>query len=158
MKKFIFIIATVIPLLLLSVFLYFFIAGGKPLIENFQDISADYEIVAQFLTSSYEELKSYDPSPESEIIVVDIKGDSLEYNDYCPELTDEQKNAVLTVKKKFCYFAVYEDAVFFSTDETGYYGLVYSSHPITALYKYRYPQRGRHYNRLNGNWYEWGCW
>ena len=154
MKKAVLII---IPVLILSVFLYFFIAGGKPRIENFQELSADYEIVAKFLTDSYSELKPYDAGPESEIIIVDIYGDSLKCNDYYPELTAEQKNAVLTVKEKFYFFAVYEDAVYFSTDEAANYGLVYSSHPLISLYKQEYPQSGRHYNRINGNWYEWGC-
>ena len=62
---------------------------------------------------------------------------------------------VLTARKKFGFLRVYEDAVFFCRDETGYYGLVYSKHPLKALHKY---QDGKEYHRINSLWYEWGVW
>ncbi len=158
MKKVILIIVSVILLLVLSVVAYFYIWGGKPYIENFEQVSADYEIVAQITLDSYNELRSFDSYPENELIIVDINEDNLECDNYCLSLTDEQKKAVITVGKKFNYLAVYEDAAFFREDETGYYGLVYSKHPLAALYKAGLPQDGREYHRINSRWYEWGVW
>lgn len=151
-------IVSVVLLLILSVVSYFYIWGGKPHIENFAEISDDYEIVAQLALDSYNELKPYDSYPENELIIVDINENNLECDNYCLSLTDEQKKAVVTIGKKFNYLAVYEDAVFFRVDETGYYGLVYSKHPLIALYKEELPQAGRKYHRINSRWYEWGVW
>ena len=158
MKKAILIIVSVILLLVLSVVAYFYIWGGEPYIENFEQVSADYEIVAQLTLDSYNELGPYDSYPENELVIVYINEDNLECDNYCLPLTDEQKKAVITVGKKFNYLAVYEDAVFFRIDETGYYGLVYSKHPLAALYKEELPQQGREYHRINSRWYEWGVW
>lgn len=158
MKKKLLIIIAIVLVLILSAIAYFFIWGGKPQIEDFEQVSADYEIVAQRALESYNELRPYDAYPENELIIVDIHEENLECDNYCLSLTDEQKKAVLTVGKKFNYLAVYEDAVFFRVDETGYYGLVYSKHPLAALYKAELPQDGREYHRINSHWYEWGVW
>ncbi len=158
MKKTILIIVSVIFVLILSTVTYFYIWGGKSQIENFEQVSADYEIVAQLTLDTYNELRPYDSYPENELIIVDINEENLECNYYCLSLTDEQKKAVITVGEKFNYLAVYEDAVFFRVDETGYYGLVYSKHPLAALYKEELPQQGREYHRINSRWYEWGVW
>lgn len=158
MKKNILIIISIILVLILSIIAYFYICGGKPYIENFEHVSTDYEIVAQLALVSYNKLKPYDSYPENELIIVNIKKDTLECSNYCLALTDEQKKAVLTVGEKFNYLVVYEDAVFFHIDETGYYGLVYSENPLTALYKNELPQQGRDYHRINTHWYEWGVW
>ena len=158
MKKNILIIVSIILVLILSIVAYFYIWGGKPHIENFEHVSADYEIVAQLTLNSYNKLKPYDSYPENELIIVNIKEDTLECSNYCLALTDEQKKAILTVSEKFNYLAVYEDAVFFRIDETGYYGLVYSENPLTALYENELHQQGRDYHRINSHWYEWGVW
>ena len=158
MKKTILIIVSVGLVLTLSLIAYIYIWGGKPQIENFKEISDDYEIVAQFVLDSYSELKPYDPYPGNELIIIDIYGDDLEHNTSYLSLTETQKNAVLTVGEKFSYLSVYEDAVFFEVDETGYYGLVYSQNPLLALYEAGLPQQGREYHRINRCWYEWGVW
>ena len=158
MKKNILIIISIIGVLFLSTFAYFYIWGDKPNIETFEHISEDYEIIAQLTLGSYNKLKPYDSYPENELIVVNIKDDTLECNNYYLDLTDEQKKAVLTVGENFNYIAVYEEAVFFHVDETGYYGLVYTEHPVTKLYKSKLPQQGREYHRINSHWYEWGVW
>ncbi len=158
MKKFVLIYASVILLLILSVVAYFYIWGGKPYIENFEQVSADYEMVAQLALDSYSDLKPYDSSPENEWIIIYISHDNLKHNDADLPLTDEEKSAVLSAGKKFCYLRVYKDAVFFCEDETGYYGLVYAKHPLVALYKEGLPQAGREYHRINSRWYEWGVW
>lgn len=137
---------------------YFFVWGGKPYIENFEEVSNDYETVAQLVLKSYSKLIPYDSCPENELIIVDIDEENLKCDDYIFSLTDEQKKAVLNAGKKFSYLAVYENAVFFRVDETGYYGLVYSKHPLIALYKAELPQDGREYHRINSRWYEWGVW
>lgn len=151
-------VVSVIAVLILSAVIYFYIWGGEPYIENFEQLSADYEMVAQLTLDSYNELKAYDSYPENEMIIVDINEDNLECDDYRLSLTEEQKKAVITAGEKFSYLAVYQDAVFFHADETGYYGLVYSEHPLSALYKADLPQHGRDYHRINGRWYEWGVW
>ena len=156
MKKTMLIIISVVLALILSVVTYFYVQGGEPYIENFEQVSADYEIVAQRALESYNELRPYDAYPENELIIVDIHEENLECDNYCLSLTDEQKKAVLTVGKKFNYLAVYEDAVFFRVDETAYYGLVYSKHPLAALYKAELDDR--EYHRINSHWYEWGVW
>ncbi|MBR4973367.1 MAG: hypothetical protein IKY45_02750, partial [Clostridia bacterium] len=144
--------------LILSLVSYFYIWGGKPYITNFDKVTDDYELVAQFALNSYSELKPDDSYPENESIIIDIYYDNLKHNDSNLSLTDEEKRAVLMVRERFGYLRVYEDAVFFCRDETGYYGLVYSKHPLIALYKDELPQDGREYHRINSRWYEWGVW
>lgn len=156
MKKTILIIISVALIVLLSTFAYFYIWGGKPYIENFEQVSEDYEIVAILTLDSYNELILCSSYSENELIIVDIDNGNLKCGDYVFLLTDEQKKAVITVGEKFNYIAVYENAVFFREDETGYYGLVYSEHPLAALYKAALPQEGREYHRMNNRWYEWG--
>lgn len=162
MKKVLLIIVSVILSLILSLVLsvvaHFYIWGGKPYIKNFEQVSTDYEIVAQLALNSYSQLKPYDSNPENESIIIDIYYDNLQHNSSNLPLTDEYKSAVLTAGKKFGYLRVYKDAVFFCRDETGYYGLVYSKHPLAALYKDGLPQNRREYHRINSRWYEWGVW
>lgn len=153
MKKTLLIIVSVVLALIFSVVAYFYIWGGKPYIENFDEISDDYEIVAQLALNTYAEL-----SPEEEYIIIHIYDDNLVYNDSNLPLTEEQQNAVQIAGKKFGYLRVCKDAVFFWRDETGYYGLVYSKHPLIALYKDGLPQDRREYHRINSRWYEWGVW
>lgn len=153
MKKTLLIIISVVLVLTISVTSYFLIWGGKPQIENFDEISHDYEIVAQLALNTYAER-----STEEEYIIIDIYDRNLECNDSNLPLTEEQQNAVQIADKKFGYLRVYKNAVFFCRDETGYYGLVYSKHPLVALYKDGTPQAGREYHRINSRWYEWGVW
>ena len=153
MKKRILIIISVILLLVLSVVAYFYIWGGKPYIENFAEISNDYESVAQLALNTYSEL-----SPEEEYIIIDIYDCNFKYDNSNLPLTEAQQNAVRTAGEKFDYLRVCKDAVFFCEDETGYYGLVYSKHPLAALYKAELPQDDREYHRINSHWYEWGVW
>lgn len=147
------IIISVVLTLIISVAAYFYIWGGKPYIENFEQVSADYEIVAQLALNTYAEL-----SPEKEYIIINIYDCNFKYNDSNLLLTEEQQNAVQIAGEKFNYLRVCKDAVFFRIDETGYYGLVYSKHPLAALYNDELPQHGREYHRINNRWYEWGVW
>lgn len=163
MKKKLLIIVSVILALAISVTLmltvsvasYLIIWGGKPEIENFDKICDDYEIVAQLALNTYAEL-----SPEDEHITIHIYDGNLQIHDSDSNLplTEEQKNAVQIIDKKFSHLHVYKNAVFFWRDETGYYGLVYSNHPLIALYKNELLQAGREYHRINSMWYEWGVW
>lgn len=158
MKKAILIIGMIVLTLVLSLVAYLYIWGGKPCITNFDEISYDYELVAKLALNSYSELKPDGSYPENEFIIIDIYNDDLKHNDSNLSLTDEERSAVLMVEKRFGYLRVYADAVFFCRDETGYYGLVYSKHPLIALYKDELPQDGREYHRINSRWYEWGVW
>lgn len=151
MKKTILIIVSAILVLILSTVAYFYIWGGKPQIENFGEVSADYEIIAGLALNSYSDLM-----PEEEYIIIGIYNGSFKYNNSDLPLTEKQQNAVWTASEKFDYLRVCKDAVFFCEDETGYYGLVYSKHPLNALYKAELPQDGREYHRINSRWYEWG--
>lgn len=148
----------IILLLLLAIATYFFLWGGKPRIDDFEEVSNDYEVVAKLALSTYKEV-----SPEEEYITIFIHDgnfsiyvDVFENNDLTSILTQEQQDAVIVASKKFDHLRICEDAVFFCKDETGYYGLVYSKHPIIALYKNELPQKGRDYHRINSRWYEWG--
>ncbi len=161
MKKVILIIVSVILLLVLSVVAYFFVWGGKPQIENFDAISNDYECIANVALNYYNELSLKDDSVlistrEDHLLIWDLQTN----NKTKIELNDEQKAALETVNKKFNFgsLKVSNDTVFFERDETGYYGLVYSKHPLAALYKAELPQGGREYHRINSRWYEWGVW
>ena len=161
MKKKLLIIIAIVLVLILSAIAYFFIWGGKPQIDNFADISNDYECIANVALNYYNEL-----SVEDESVLISIREDhlliwDLETNNKTKiDLNDEQKAALETVNKKFNFgsLRVSKDTVFFERDEAGYYGLVYSKHPIAALYKAELPQDGREYHRLNSHWYEWGVW
>ena len=130
---------------------YFLIWGGKPQIENFDAVSKEYEQVAEITLSYYKEL-----SPAEQYITINVHETSLDYGDEPLNLTDSQITAVKAVYEKFDYIRVCKDAVFFHEDETGYYGLVYSKNPLSALYKNELPQAGREYHRINSRWYEWG--
>ena len=151
MKKKILIITSIILVLILSGTAYLHIWGGEPEFENFAEVSDDYEIIAELALNTYSE-----SSPEKEYVIIDIYDGTLQYNDTQLPLNEEQQMAVQIAGEKFNYLRVSEDAVFFNKDETGYYGLVYSKHPIIALYKAEIPQRGRDYHRINSRWYEWG--
>ena len=138
--------------LILSGVAYLKIWGGEPEFENFADVKDDYEILAELALDTYNEI-----SPEKEYVIFDTCYDgTFRYNDSPLPLSDEQQKAVISVSEKFDYLRVCKDAVFFHEDETGYYGLVYSKHPVIALYKIEAIQSGRDYHRLDGCWYEWG--
>ena len=146
------IIAGVLIVVILSGVAYLKIWGGKPEIQNFDDIKSDYTILAELALDTYNE-----NSPEKEYVVFDITYDGeFKYEDSSLPLSDEQQKAAMLANEEFDYLRVCKDAVFFHEDETGYYGLVYSKHPITALYKNEIPQKGRDYHRINSCWYEWG--
>lgn len=143
--------AAVLSVLIVAGLVYLKIWGGEPQLETFREIRSDYEILAELALDTYEEI-----SPEKEYVVFDVYDDALRYEDYEVPLNEKQQKAVELVNEEFDYLRVCQDAVFFHEDETGYYGLVYSKHPITALYKNEIPQRGRDYHRLSSYWYEWG--
>jgi hypothetical protein len=153
MKKTVLIIVSIVLVLILSTVTYFYVWGGKPQIENFVEVSDDYEIIAQLALNTYGEL-----SPEAEYIIIDFYDYNFKHNNSNLPLTEEQQNAVLIASENFDYLRVCKDAVFFCEDETGYYGLVYSKHPLIALYKSELPKDGREYHRINSRWYEWGVW
>lgn len=121
--------------------------------ENFDQVSDEYELIAEFALETYNEI-----SPEEEFIIIDIRYEDLVYDDMVLNVSEEKRDAVTLIEDKFDFLRVYEDAVFFCRDETGYYGLVYSDHPVIALYKDGKPQAGREYHRINNHWYEWGVW
>ena len=151
-KKTLCIIVGVLIVLILSGVAYMKIWGGKPEFQNFEDIKNDYSILAELALDTYNEI-----SPEKEYVIFDVCYDgALKYEDTSLTLSDEQQKAVKLVGEEFDYLRVGEDAVFFHEDETGYYGLVYSKHPLIALYQDEIPQRGRDYHRLSSRWYEWG--
>ena len=152
MKKILRIIAVILVVLILSGVAYLKIWGGKPEIQNFEEVKSDYTILAELALDTYSEI-----SPEKEYVIFDICYDgTFKYEDDPLRLSDEQQKAVKLINEEFDYLRVCKDAVFFHEDETGYYGLVYSKHPIMALYKAEMPQKGRDYHRINSRWYEWG--
>ena len=152
MKRKFLIITSVILVLLLVGVAHLYIRGGEPEIENFNEVQDDYETIAEFALETYNEI-----SPEKEYVIFDIiYGGTFRFEDYEIPLTEKQQKAVKLISEEFDYLRVCEDAVFFHEDETGYYGLVYSEHPLIALYKNEIPQRGRDYHRLSSRWYEWG--
>lgn len=111
-----------IPVTIILIFVsYVCIWGGKPQIENFKEVSADYEIVAQLALDSYSKLKPYDSYPENECIIIDIYDGTLNCESLDLSLTEEAASAVLTAGERFGFLMVYEDAVFFCRDETNYY-------------------------------------
>ena len=151
-KKPLRIIVGVLIVLILSGVAYLKIWGGKPEIQNFDDIKSDYTILAELALDTYNEI-----SPEDEYVIFDVCYDgTLKYEDTYLTFSDEQQKAVKLANEEFDYLRVGEDAVFFHEDETGYYGLVYSKHPLIALYQDEIPQCGRDYHRIDSRWYEWG--
>lgn len=153
MKRKFLIITSVILVLLLVGVAHLYIRGGEPEIENFNEVQDDYETIAEFALETYNEL-----SPEKEYVIIDIYNGTLQYNDTWLPLNEKEQRAAKLISEEFDYLRVCKDAVFFHEDETGYYGLVYSRHPLADLYKDEIPQRGRDYHRINSRWYEWGVW
>ena len=121
MKKRLLIIIAIVLVLILSAIAYFFIWGGKPQIDNFADISNDYECIANVALNYYNEL-----SVKDESVLISIREDhlliwDLETNNKTKiDLNDEQKAALETVNKKFNFgsLRVSKDTVFFERDET----------------------------------------
>lgn len=151
MKKPIIILTGIILVLILSYITYRFVWGGKPYIDNFEDICDEHETVAETALDYYNEIL-----PSDEKILIYIGHGELTHNDTVLTITKEQADAVNSVSGRFGHLRVYKDAVFFHTDETGYYGLVYSNNPLKAIYNAKLPQSNRSYRRINSKWYEWG--
>lgn len=140
-------------LLMISALVFnFYIRGGTPRIDNFDEVSEKYEAVAQLALDVYK-----DYADGEDHICIDVYDGIFRYDETVIASDEEATEAVKTAGEEFDYLYVYENAVFFCEDETGYYGLVYSQHPISAMRKHGLMERGRDYNRLNSCWYEWGC-
>lgn len=146
-----------VSLAVITVFgVYFYIFGGKPQIEGFDEISGDYEIIADASLGYFREV-----SAENERITLLIYDNYLE--DYTVgntlTLTDEQNKALKTIKKSLgggCLW-VTEDTVIFWRDETKYFGLVYSDKPLSAVREMKSDWfSNAEYHRINSNWYEVG--
>ncbi len=154
MKKGIAIFVAVL-LAVITVFgVYFYIFGGKVQNENFDEVSADYEAIAELCLEYYNE--SYD---KDERITLFIHDNYLDTDGSTLTLTDEQNKALETVRESFgggCLW-VTEDTVIFWRDETKYYGLVYSDNPLTAVRKMKSDwYESVEYHRINSHWYEVG--
>ncbi len=137
---------------------YFYIFGGRVQIEGFDEISGDYEIIADTSLRYFKEI-----SAENERITLLIYDKYNYLEDYTNgstlTLTDEQNKALKTVKESFgrgCLW-VTENTVIFWRDETKYYGLVYSDNPLSAVREMKSDWfSSAEYHRINSNWYEVG--
>ena len=152
MKKGLIITVTAL-FIILSFVSYFFIWGGEPTVENFAEVSGDYEAVAEIALDYYKTV-----SPGDGFIIINVNENGLEYEDRALPLYDIGTDVIKAIYEKFDFLRVSEDTVFFFKDETGYYGLVYSKNPLSAIYKAELPEKGRDYHRINSRRYEWGCW
>ena len=150
-KKALFVFFFVI-LMISALALNLIIRGSTPRIENFDEVSEKYEAVAQIAFDTYK-----DCADGQERICIDTYDGKLIYDGTVIALDEESAEAVKAAGEEFDYLYVYENAVFFCEDETGYYGLVYSQHPIAAMRNHGLFDAGRDYNRINSCWYEWGC-
>ncbi len=158
MKKIVLVVILIVLALILSVVTYFYVWGGKPYVENFDDISHNYETIAKLSLEYYNQ-----SSQKNGHITLFIYDDYIEdiTNKDTINLTNEQKDAIKTINKKFgggCLW-VTEDAVIFWRDETKYYGLVYSENPLSTIWDMKTGwYEGVEYHRIDSNWYEIGVW
>lgn len=161
MKKAIVITIAILLAFIVGFASYFFIWGGKPQVENFDDISGDYETIAKASMKYYNEL----PNKNDRITVLTYD-DHMEVSNYKNPLEDnvvinlneEEKSAIKTINKEFNYMWVTEDYVIFWEDETKYYGLVYSENPLLTIWNMKSDwYESMEYHRINSNWYEIGA-
>ena len=161
MKKGIMIILAILLAFIVGFASYFFIWGGKPEIENFNDVSANYETIANTSMKYYNEL----PNKDDRITILTYD-DHMEVSNYKNPLEDnivinlneEEKSAIKTIDKEFDYMWVTKDCVIFWQDETKYYGLVYSENPLSTIWDMKTDwYEGVEYHRINSNWYEIGA-
>ncbi len=159
-------IITTIAILLTFIFgvvFSFFIWGGKPQIESFDDVSDDYEIIAKASIKYYNEL-----SHKDERITLLTYDDCMKVSDYKNVLAEdtiiyfneEEKSAIKTVNKEFSDGTLWvtEDYVIFWQDETKYYGLIYSKNPLSAIWDMKSDwYKSMEYHRINNYWYEIGA-
>lgn len=161
MKKAIIITIAILLAFIVGFASYFFIWGGKPQVENFDDISGDYETIAKASMKYYNEL----PNKNDRITILTYD-DHMEVSNYKNPLEDnvvinlneEEKSAIKTINKEFNYMWVTEDYVIFWEDETKYYGLVYSENPLSTIWNMKSDwYESMEYHRINSNWYEIGA-
>ena len=160
MKKRIMIILAILLAFILVVTSYFFVYGGEPEIENFNDVSANYETIANVAMKYYNELTDKDDR-----ITLLTYDDHMKVSNYknpledrvVVNLSEEEKSAIKTIDKEFDYMWVTKDYVIFWQDETKYYGLVYSEKPLTIIREMKNDWYDAvEYHRINSNWYEIG--
>ena len=161
MKKGIIITIAILLAFIVGFASYFFIWGGKPEIENFNDVSANYETIANTSMKYYNEL----PNKDDRITILTYD-DHMEVSNYKNPLEDnivinlneEEKSAIKTIDKEFDYMWVTDEYVIFWEDETKYYGLVYSENPLSTIWDMKTDwYEGVEYHRINSNWYEIGA-
>ncbi len=154
MKKGIAIFVAVL-LAVISVFgIYFYFFGGKARIENFNDVSADYEAVAEMCLEYYKK----SPSEEGRKTLSIRDGYLEDYTDGGTlTLTDEQIKSIEVLKENFDFLWVTENTVIFWRDETKYYGMVYSDNPLSVIREMKSDwYKTADYHRINSHWYEIG--
>ena len=161
MKKRIMIILTILLAFILVVTSYFFVYGGEPEIENFNDVSANYETIANAAIKYYNAL-SYKAERRTLILYNDHMEESNAKNPLEDQviinLTEEEKKAIKSVDEEFSYLWVTNEYVIFWQDETKYYGLVYSEKPLTIIREMKNDWYDAvEYHRINSNWYEIGA-
>ncbi len=161
MKKVIVITLAIFLAFIVGVVSYFFVFGGQPQIENFNDISADYETIANVAMKYYNESAAKD-----ERICLLTHDDHMEVSNYKNPLTDgivitlneDEKSAIKNVDDEFSCLWVEDDYVIFWEDETKYYGLVFSEKPLSTIWDMKTDwYNGVEYHRINNNWYEIGA-
>ena len=161
MKKRIMIILAILLAFILVVTSYFFVYGGEPEIENFNDVSANYETIANAAIKYYNAL-SYKAERRTLILYNDHMEESNAKNPLEDQviinLTEEEKKAIKSVDEEFSYLWVTNEYVIFWQDETKYYGLVYSEKPLTIIREMKNDWYDAvEYHRINSNWYEIGA-
>ncbi len=158
MKKGIIIILAILLAFILVVTSYFFVYGGEPEIENFNDVSANYETIANVAMKYYNESTDKD-----EHICLTIKedyllDDSLFEDNMVINLNKEEKQAIKSVDEAFMCLWVTDEYVIFWEDETKYYGLVYSEKPLSTIWDMKSDwYESVEYHRIDSNWYEIGA-
>ena len=155
------IILAILLAFILVVTSYFFVYGGEPEIENFNDVSANYETIANAAIKYYNAL-SYKAERRTLILYNDHMEESNAKNPLEDQviinLTEEEKKAIKSVDEEFSYLWVTNEYVIFWQDETKYYGLVYSEKPLTIIREMKNDWYDAvEYHRINSNWYEIGA-
>lgn len=155
------IILAILLAFILVVTSYFFVYGGEPEIENFNDVSANYETIANVAMKYYKELTDKDDR-----ITLLTYDDHMKVSNYknpledrvVVNLSEEEKSAIKTIDKEFDYMWVTKDYVIFWEDETKYYGLVYSENSLSTIWDMKSDwYESIEYHRIDSNWYEIGA-
>ena len=127
---------------------------NKPDFEDFQEYKDDFVRVKNFLVD-YNSVRNDDF-----LLFVDIGSQFLSINGTDISGSSIEDSVKAIHDKGFTYIAIKNDYIIFWQDETGYYGILWSSNPQKAVRQQKEaarPYMNMKSKKLSNEWYEIGA-